>query len=656
MNEHPGRYAVLVSLLALSPAAGWPAAPAGEIELPEFSAGVLLDHVKFLAGEELQGRAAGSRGEELALDYVASRLEAGGVAPLPPATRRQPFTLSAAPGAPHSANVLGWIEGARADLEDEVIVLGAHLDHLGLTPVGFHPGADDNASGAAVVLEVALALRARPAELGRPVLVVFFGAEEAGLVGSTRFVREGPLAIERVAVMVNVDMIGRLLVDQADLAPWKKLLAFDDAASIGVVGARDRPPFPGIIEAVSAAAGLKVFGTRSIPLLSKVIDNLSRGRSDHAPFEAAGIPTLFFGSGESDDYHRPSDTVDKVRPDLMARRARVIFGAVAALSTAPRGTMPRTANAIPPRAPRVESLEIDRGELAVRFRDNVRSPQVLSGVASLINTASAEGFNAFDPDTPGAAAGLNFEHISSSHRDRRNSFTPRRGKYGLYRLDDGRSAMLVRRREDDPWDVSSTLRYTVAEPRSLDLEFRAAFHHAEEFGKRGTAVLFFADYMNDVAESALHFRGVEEPGGAEKWIAADAPPGHPDWDHGGTYRHRDAAALEHDPDLDFRLNSWSYEFPRFTRPFYYGRAARGMVFLIMFDRGVTAEDEMRFSLFKFKLPARPRPAWDFQYVVHRVEEGKEYGFRARVVWKRWISPEDCLAEYEAWAAGLPVRK
>ena len=74
----------------------------------------------------------------------------------------------------------------------------------------------------------------------------------------------------------------------------------------------------------------------------------------------------------------------------------------------------------------------------------------------------------------------------------------------------------------------------------------------------------------------------------------------------------------------------------------------------MFDRAWRAEDEVRFSIFKFKLPALKRPAWDFQYVIHRVESGKPYGFRARLVWKKWVSPEDCLAEYERWAATLPA--
>ena len=71
----------------------------------------------------------------------------------------------------------------------------------------------------------------------------------------------------------------------------------------------------------------------------------------------------------------------------------------------------------------------------------------------------------------------------------------------------------------------------------------------------------------------------------------------------------------------------------------------------MFDRTSSEVDQVRFSLFKFKLKNHPRPAWDFQYVINKVEPGKEYGFNGRVVWKRFVSPEDCLAEYERWAKG-----
>jgi hypothetical protein len=77
-----------------------------------------------------------------------------------------------------------------------------------------------------------------------------------------------------------------------------------------------------------------------------------------------------------------------------------------------------------------------------------------------------------------------------------------------------------------------------------------------------------------------------------------------------------------------------------------------MVFQIMFNKAWTEEDEVRFSLFKFKMPQLPRPAWDFQYAVHKVAEGKEYGFRARVVWKKFVSPTDCIHEYNMWLAAL----
>src|SRR5262249_35236329 len=165
-------------------------------------------------------------------------------------------------------------------------------------------------------------------------------------------------------------------------------------------------------------------------------------------------------------------------------------------------------------------------------------------------------------------------------------------------------------------------------------------------------VLFFADYMNDVVKVALHFKGVPAAGASETWIEADAPPGHPDYNHGGTFRHRDASALAYDSDHNFKLNLWSYDYPRFTEPFYFGRAAGGMAFLLMFGRGWSLRDEIRFSLFKFKVPGRPRPAWDFQYVIHPVETGVAYGFRGRLVWKPFVSADDCEREYRQWREGL----
>ena len=302
----------------------------------------------------------------------------------------------------------------------------------------------------------------------------------------------------------------------------------------------------------------------------------------------------------------------------------------------------------------VKSLQIDVGDLSIQFQDNSQSPGVLSGVQSLFNVKDAPEFDAYDPDGRGSSAGLNFEHIISGHESDHNKFTPRRGRYALSRLPDGRSVRLERRAEDSPWRMASTLTYTVVEPHYIDFEFRCTPEDASLFGDRGWALMFFANYMHEVRDVSLHFPGVAAEGGEETWIRADAPPGHPDWNTGGNYRHLDASLLRYDDDVTFRLNTWTYDWPRFTEPFYYGLAEHDMTLILMFDRTHSAEDEIRLSLYKFKVnDKQKRPAWDFQYVIHKVESGREYGFRGRLVWKKFVSPDDCRHEYITWAHQSP---
>lgn len=254
------------------------------------------------------------------------------------------------------------------------------------------------------------------------------------------------------------------------------------------------------------------------------------------------------------------------------------------------------------------TVTLEHGDLRVVFRDNSDSPKVLSGLQSLFHQKAAPNFDAFDPDSQGASAGLNFEHIISGHRGAHNAFTPRQGRYVLGRLSDEASpgVELVREREDSPWKVSSRLRYSLVAPEAVDFSFQCRTHEPELFGERGTAIFFFANYMNDVVDHALHFRGLASAGAEEAWIRADAPAGHHE-DHrgGGTYRHRDAEPVTYDVDHNFKLNSWSYDYPRFTDPFYYGRAANDMVLILMFDRARSPSEEIRFSLFKFKLNRVP---------------------------------------------------
>jgi hypothetical protein len=299
------------------------------------------------------------------------------------------------------------------------------------------------------------------------------------------------------------------------------------------------------------------------------------------------------------------------------------------------------------------STTIRVGDLSVLFQDNSESPAVLSGMQSLFNLREAPGYDAFNPANPGESAGVNFEHIICGHSDPRNVFAPRNGPMPMAVLPDGASVALLRSADHSPWAVDSTLTYTVVAPHYIDIDFRCTAHDPRQFGDRGYAVFFFASYMNNVADVALNFLGVDHAGGVERWIRGDAPPGPSGWLGGGTYRHVDAPNLAYEPRQGGELNLWSYESPRFTRPFYYGLADHLMTYIVMFDRACTEEDEVRLSLFKFKVgESRKQPAWDFQYIIHRVEKGRQYGFRARVVWKRFAGADDCLREYESWVASL----
>jgi len=316
----------------------------------------------------------------------------------------------------------------------------------------------------------------------------------------------------------------------------------------------------------------------------------------------------------------------------------------------------------------VQSVKIEHGDLSVTFQDNSDSPKLLSGIQSMFNVKQSSDHDAYDPHGAGASAGLNSEHIISGHRNKNNAFAPRHGKYSLYKLGDGRSVVLVRRAADSPWRVDSTLTYTIVEPNYIDFEFRCTPRDASLFGERGYALFFFANYMNDVQDVSLNFRGRHvnsneksneksngEGDGDEEWIKADGPEGHADWMRGGNYRALNAKPLEYDDDVKFRLNTWSYDSPQISKPFYYGRAKQDMTLILMFDRLQTERDQIRFSLYKFKLPDHPRPAWDFQYVVNQVQTDQQYGFRGRLVWKKFISPDDCQSEYKNWAEALQRR-
>ncbi len=212
-------------------------------------------------------------------------------------------------------NVIGVLEGTDPQLKNEAIVIGAHYDHLGhggtssLSPnsTEIHHGADDNASGVAAVLELARRFAAEKKNK-RTLIFIAFGGEEEGLLGSKFYVNNPVFPLGNTVAMVNMDMVGRLKDDKLTIGgtgtagEWKNLI---EAKNIN----------PEAIIPVAQATGTPPHIKTSIPPLNKFNLSLNEdgfGPSDHSSFYGKQIPVLFFFTGSHEDYHKPSDTADKI--------------------------------------------------------------------------------------------------------------------------------------------------------------------------------------------------------------------------------------------------------------------------------------------------------------------------------------------------------
>ncbi len=287
----------------------------------------VLADLQYLAADEREGRGVGTKGLEQAGSYIADAfrragLQAGG----PAGSYSQDFTLAPdAPAVAHAGlggasvrNVIGIVPGRSTALRGQVIVIGAHYDHLGLggpnaldpdSTGRVHNGADDNASGTAALLEIARLLRgARPA---RTIVLVAFSAEELGVIGSTWYVQHpAPQPVDSIYAMLNLDMVGRLRE--------QRLLA------IGAATARE---FPALLDSVNAAGGP---GVEARFALTASGDGW--GASDHAPFYAARRPVLHFFTDLHEDYHRATDDWPKINADGVARIAGYVTAVALALA------------------------------------------------------------------------------------------------------------------------------------------------------------------------------------------------------------------------------------------------------------------------------------------------------------------------------------
>jgi hypothetical protein len=209
-------------------------------------------------------------------------------------------------------NVLAWLPGQT----DEYVVIGAHYDHLGrgnfdsLAPAQIgqiHPGADDNASGTAGVLELARLLAPQRGQLKRSILFMNFAGEELGLLGSAAWVKDPTRPLAKAVAMLNMDMIGRIK---------------DNKVYIGGVGTGST--FKALLEQAQKDTPFKIEYSAG-----------GYSSSDHTSFVTKKIPVLFFFSGLHSDYHKPSDTWDKIDAPSAARLLDMVARVAVHLANAP---------------------------------------------------------------------------------------------------------------------------------------------------------------------------------------------------------------------------------------------------------------------------------------------------------------------------------
>lgn len=294
-------------------------------------------HVNFIASDSLLGRAAGSKGELAVANYIYDELEKAGVIMLSPrggedfyiagsiagevATRgNRPLadpsgnkkTESLSEGKAvvdtiHSRNIIGLVQGYDKNLRGEYVVIGAHIDHLGVNKVTvngkqvqqIYPGADDNASGVATLIELAKQVVANKFLFRRSVIFAFFGAEEIGMAGSWYFLNRSFKEVDKIVMMINLDMVGR--------------------SSAG----NQFQVFTGIRN-LELNTIVNSLSQRSLSL-QPVLSSSDYFPSDHRLFYEKEIPIALFTTGVHRDYHSPRDLPQSLDYTQMEKIAEFAF-------------------------------------------------------------------------------------------------------------------------------------------------------------------------------------------------------------------------------------------------------------------------------------------------------------------------------------------
>ena len=293
----------------------------------------MKEDVAVLANDSLNGRKTGSEGEKKAAIYIAKRFEDLGLQPKGTDGYFQKFSYKASKNPHQEAeftsdkndstetgeNVIAYLDNKA----ENTVVIGAHYDHLGMGGEGslyregeaIHNGADDNASGVAMMLHLADSLQKKGSPKNNNYLFIAFSGEEEGLLGSNYFVKNPTINTKKVTYMLNMDMVGRLNSEKT----------------------------------------LAVYGVGTSPILKQTVNanagslNISEnesgvGPSDHTSFYLADIPVLHFFTGQHEDYHKPTDDTEKVNFKGMELVSNYIFSIIKDLDSQKKLPFKKTKN------------------------------------------------------------------------------------------------------------------------------------------------------------------------------------------------------------------------------------------------------------------------------------------------------------------------
>ena len=293
-----------------------PTPPVAAAPVPSAMHTQLLEDVRILAADDMQGRDTGAPGGEMARNYIIGRMEALGIAPSAMG-RLQPWEMQgrtrAGPRTYNGVNIIGVIPGTR--VTDRYIVVTAHYDHVGTNAEGqVFNGADDNASGVATMLALAAELKRQAPE--HSVLIVALDGEEHGLLGARHFVEAPPMPLESIAMNLNFDMTARAETD----------------GKLWVTGTWQNPTFRPILEGIAANGAVALAFGKDTP--QDTGEDNWVDSSDHAAFHHAQVPFLYLGVNYHADYHRPSDDFERITPSVFISATELSIASFRALDVA----------------------------------------------------------------------------------------------------------------------------------------------------------------------------------------------------------------------------------------------------------------------------------------------------------------------------------